>query len=79
MTRDELKEMLRDGAWTVTFTKTDGTERKMLCTLKAELIPQEEVEGTKRVHKVNEEVLPVWDLEKDAWRSFRVDSVKEIV
>ena len=28
--------------------------------------------------KINEEVLPVWDVDIGAWRSFRIDSIKDI-
>lgn len=61
----------------MTFTKNDGTEREMECTLKEEFIQQYE-KKTDRVRKENEDVLSVWDLENNGWRSFRVDSVKRI-
>lgn len=61
----------------VTFTKSDGTERQMKCTLKEEFIQQYE-KKTDRVRKENEDVLSVWDLDNNGWRSFRVDSIKNI-
>jgi hypothetical protein len=61
----------------VTFTKSDGTEREMKCTLKEEFIQQYE-KKTDRVRKENEDVLSVWDLDNNGWRSFRVDSIKHI-
>jgi hypothetical protein len=30
------------------------------------------------VRKQNDDVLPVWDLDNNAWRSFRIDSVKGV-
>ena len=68
------------GPTTVVFTKKDGTERTMTCTTKPELVPAESiVEGVeKKEKKVNEEVIPVYDLDAKGWRSFRWDSVKQV-
>ena len=68
-----LKQALQKGAVNVTFVKKDGTERKMECTLKQDLLPQEEIKEQTR--EPNPNVLKVWDLEKSAWRSFRYDSI----
>ena len=61
----------------MTFTKSDGTEREMRCTLREDLIQSTE-KKTERSKKENTDVMSVWDLEKSAWRSFRLDSVKSI-
>ena len=76
-----LKGHIAYGPTTVVFTKKDGTERIMLCTTNPELVPKVEIaEGTepKKERKVNEEVMPVYDLEAKAWKSFRWDSIKEV-
>ena len=73
--------MLRVGEVTVTFTKKDGTERVMKCTTSTELVPDEPIAedaAPKREKKVNEDVMPVYDLESKHWKSFRWDSVKEV-
>lgn len=76
-----LKSHLAYGPTTVVFTKKDGTERVMNCTINSDLVPavelKEEVEP-KKERKVNEEVMPVYDLEAKAWKSFRWDSIKEV-
>lgn len=70
-----LKGVLKERPVKVTFIKADGTEREMLCTLEAsKIVPHEK--KTDRVKAVNEEVLSVWDLEKEQWRSFRFDKIK---
>ena len=71
---------LKYGPTTVVFTKKDGTEREMLCTINPELVPQEPIveDVIKKEKKVNEEVMPVYDLEAKGWRSFRWDSVKQV-
>ena len=60
----------------VTFTKVDGTERVMLCTLREDVLPaQVDLEETIQKRKPNPNVLSVWDIENKGWRSFRKDSV----
>jgi hypothetical protein len=72
-----LLSALRESEVTVKFTKKDGSERTMICTLKEDKIPAEKTpKGTEK--QKNEEVVPVFDLESQGWRSFRWDSIKEI-
>ena len=77
ITKQELKDLLKKKIVNVTFVKTDKTERKMLCTLKEEVLPVAESKEPKRAKKDNNNVLAVWDLQKEAFRSFRVDSVTD--
>lgn len=76
--KQSLKEILQSHIVDICFTKKDGTERKMTCTLKATLLPEVEVKEDKQTKKDNEEVLAVWDLEKKAFRSFRIESLKSL-
>ena len=74
-----IKGLLKDGVVTVTFTKSDGTERVMKCTLKDDIISEHwtpKIEGSQ--HKHSEEALPVFDVESKGWRSFRFDSIREV-
>lgn len=87
ITKEEFIKLLKEKVVTVKFKKKDNTIRRMVCTLSEEYLPDPEeksygeirhevkVEYTKR--KENPNSLPVWDLEKLAWRSFRIDSVVE--
>ena len=92
-TKDELKKLLTENKCEVTFTKVDGTKRVMKCTLLPEVLKPyiEEAEARKkemlaegkevRERPENPNVLSVIDLDKNAWRSFKLDtilSVKEI-
>ena len=79
ITRDAVAAILSSEVANVTFTKSDGSERVMKCTLIDEYIhsPELDLDRTS-TRKVNEAVLPVWDIDKNAWRSFRIDSVKAI-
>ena len=69
--------MLKSGIVNIKFTKVDGTERVMRCTL-AEGIVKPHEKTTDREKKVNENIVSVWDVDKDAWRSFRYDSILKI-
>ena len=71
-----LKEELNKGICEVTFTKKNGEERVMPCTLVFDHIPEEyHPKGTGSQHN-SQESIAVWCMDKEAWRSFRVDSVK---
>jgi len=52
----------------------------MLCTLREDHLPTivEDENTNKKTRKSNRDVLPVWDIEKKAWRSFRIDAVEFI-
>lgn len=76
-----LKSHIAFGPTTVVFTKKDGTERVMLCTTNPSLVPTVEVTESvepKKQRKVNEDVMPVYDLEAKTWKSFRWDSIKQV-
>jgi len=81
MTRDGIKDILKTSVANVTFTKSDGTKRIMRCPLKEEFLPEmvsEDDQSEKKARKVNLDVLPVWDLDKKSWRSFRIDSLRKL-
>ena len=77
--RNWLRDMLKVGPATVTFTKKDGTERIMKCTLVPEDLPKVEVkeDATPRKQKTDD-VLAVYDLEAKGWRSFTLRAVKRV-
>ena len=72
-----LTGLLRDEEVTVFFEKKDGSMREMHCTLIENKIPSEKKPLGSGKSK-NDEVLPVFDIEKQEWRSFRFDSVRKI-
>lgn len=79
MTREELVEALKSQHVKVTFEKVDGTIREMNCTLMASELPEQiDVEEYVSEKRSNPEVLAVWDTDKNDWRSFRIDRIKEV-
>ena len=78
MTRDYMMTRLQQSECRVIFKKTNGEERYMICTLQPNSIPaakKEDPLSQKKVRNINEEVIPVWDVNAEGWRSFRVDKV----
>lgn len=75
--REWIKSALRAGPIDVVFIKADGTERTMKCTLQEGVVVPHE-NKTERVKEPNPDVLAVWDLEKNAWRSFKLSSIKTV-
>ena len=72
-----LANILRENVATVTFTKKDGSERVMKCTLKEGVaVPHEKT--TDRVKEPKDEILPVWDVEANGWRSITVPNLLTI-
>ena len=71
-----LKGVLATTPATITFTKVDGTERWLHCTLHPEHVPLvENKEAPQR--KLSGTTQSVWDIDAQGWRSFRWDSVRE--
>jgi len=68
LTKDEVKFQLKqigyNKEFVVIFYKVNGEQRKMHCKMEVPTGPAK-----------NPDVVPVVDLEKGAWRSFRIDSV----
>ena len=83
---DQIKEQIR--SWvrglltnsevTVTFTKADGTDRLMKCTLEESKLPKVEIKEGAKTRKESTISMRVFDLEKNEWRSFTIKKVKQV-
>lgn len=77
MTRDEHIRVLKEKVVRVTFTKVDGTARTMDVTLREDMLPpHEESESTKAI---NPDVVSAYEINEQHWKSFRVDSVIQVL
>jgi len=75
--RAKLLEALQKGQVTVTFKKIDtGELRIMPCTLNPDALKANGVTSTINYSPNEMEAFPVWSLDKNAWRSFRLDTVE---
>jgi len=87
--KDAINALLSEGVAEVQFVKKDGTNRIMLCTTKVTLIPERAFGNSKdwnypdvppeSAKAKNPDIAVIWDLQKDAWRSFRYDSVTSAI
>jgi hypothetical protein len=74
MTRDEMINELREKTCRVIFKKVNGEERDMQCTLINDVLPLR-VSEPKKERPVNENTIVAFDINKEAYRSFRVENV----
>lgn len=77
--REWLLDHLRNDIVTVTFTKKNGDERIMRCTLKPEYFAQDKykTELTEDI-KLDRTNCTVWDVTAQGWRSFLWANIKHI-
>lgn len=77
--RDEMLVFLRSGVCRVVFTKVNGEERDMRCTLVRDMIPSDQTPKTADDESVGTvaptDVIRVFDLNANGWRSFKVANV----
>ena len=77
---DKFHELITDALPKTTvkivFTKKDGTERVMHCTLKEDLLPTRETKRQLVETTKSKEYIAVYDTVEKGWRSFVVKSVK---
>lgn len=74
--KSQMKQKLHSKPCFVIFTKVSGDKREMVCTLNEALIP-EKAKPTHSITIHDEDVVRVYDLEKEAWRSFHYSSVEK--
>lgn len=76
----KVKGLLHDSeSVCVVFTKKDGTQREMFCTLQEGKIPAEKQPKTKESNSTSSgSALRVFDTQLQEWRSFRWDSITEV-
>lgn len=71
---EQLTEDLQKQICVVTFDKVNGERRVMRCTLNPHNMPLVE-HKSEVTRKRNDDIISVWDVEKNAWRSFRKDKI----
>ena len=73
----KLLKALQKGQVTVSFRKIDtGELRVMPCTLNPDVLKANGVKSTINYTEEAMEAYPVWSIDKNAWRSFRLDTVE---
>jgi hypothetical protein len=80
-TREALLELLQTSLVQVTFNKISGDERVMTCTLKPDHLPaatKEDPLSQTKIRNLEAENIVVWDVNANAWRSFRYNRVTKV-
>lgn len=77
MTIDEIRDQLRQGTLEVHFKKKDGSIRRMVCTTHTDVLG-DDTSSARSAPVFQNEIVTVWDVEADAWRSFRFDSIVSV-
>lgn len=76
--REQIVAALREGTVEVTFVKKDGDTRIMTCTLNPQYLPAVNITEKTKTKKENLDVLSVYDLNAQGWRSFIIKNVKDV-
>lgn len=81
---DKVIEQLKTNVLQVTFDKVNGERRIMPCTLQTDYMtdPSKELSESKvsqvESKSVNKSVIRAFAIDKQSWRSFRVDNISAI-
>lgn len=80
--KKEIIKDLRENKCLIDFTKSDGTKRQMISTLKIDFLPKEILKENYKSEPMEELVekdfLTVYDIEKKNWRRFKYESINSI-
>lgn len=79
MTRDEMLIKLKESECRVIFKKVNGEERDMKCTLMESKLPELKSKPDEKKRQPNETVIRAFDINKQEFRSFRVENVISFV
>lgn len=75
--RGWMIQELRKRDCRVIFTKANGEQRDMICTLREDVIPTNTVDNntTQNGKGYSDETIRVIDVNKGEWRAFRIDKI----
>lgn len=80
MTQKEFVQTLRENFETkFKFQKKDRTEREARGTLNFDMIPKESTSKGTQTWEDPDDIVKYWDLDKEAWRSFRWEQFIELL
>ena len=80
-TKADLKNLLEQNVVVVDFNKISGDKRVMTCTLREDMKPpatKTDTMSQKKIREMSDAVVNVWDVNAQAWRSFRYDRINAV-
>ena len=77
--KEVIQQVLRQGVCELVFTKNNGDERQMTCTLHPNFLPEieESANPDKKSSNDTDDTVTVWDVDADGWRRFRIDALTQ--
>jgi hypothetical protein len=79
MEKSNVIGLLKTETVDIEFLKKDGTLRLMTCTLREDKLPaQIDLEEHTQKKEQNPDILAVFDVINQGWRSFRWDSLQKV-
>lgn len=73
-----VRDALHENVLEIIFTKKDGTNRKILCTTRDDMVAETSNENTPDHLNRDPDLFRVTDIELNEWRSFRFDQIKSV-
>lgn len=73
--KEAIEEALQNGIANVSFTKKNGEQRNLTGTKNYELIPESDHPKGSSSTNTNDDLITVYDIQNNGWRSFYVSSV----
>ena len=71
---EDFRNKLHSGIFRFSYFKKDGSIREAYGTLNPDLIPTEHLPKEQEIKNQNFEILNYFDLNRNDWRSFRLDN-----
>jgi hypothetical protein len=75
ITSTDLLKILTENICVVDFVKVNGETRSMPCTLRSDIVPPQVIKEGKEPKKTNDSVMNVWCVDKNEWRSFKLENL----
>lgn len=76
ITKSELMNNLENNNLVIDFIKADGSTRTIYATLDMDLVPEDKL--PKSYRETDDDLIIVFDLEQEDWRSFHISSIQDI-
>jgi hypothetical protein len=79
LSSEEITQLLLAHRCEVTFKKVNGDLRVMPCTLRPDTLPPKPVTENAKTKTPVPGVISAWCLDRQEWRSFRVNNVVSVI
>ena len=77
LSQREAGSLLKVGVWVAEFTKADGTDTVMECTLDPKLLPPSDPTATKTERAPQPHLVHAYALDRQGWRAFDIRRLKQ--